>query len=156
MIKFYEISQIEKLAVGDGTIKAKTGGTKNGFVGSISAGVVANASTDGAGLKLFENYGNGDDAYSEFTVPAGGLMTAWDLAVQKGKNVQVSPESITYTDVVNYASISAGTTLMGAGTDGNLAVIANADGITAGGVYFKVNKKINFGGNGVLAEVVVK
>lgn len=156
MIKFYEIGQIEKLAVGDGTIKAKSGGTKNGFIGVVSSGVVANASTDGLALKLFENYGKGDDSYGEFTVPSGEFITAWDLATQKGKNVQVTPESITYATGVNYASISAGTTLMGAGTDGNLAIIANATNIATGGVYFKVVKKIEFGGNGVLAEVVVK
>lgn len=157
MIKFYEIGQIEKLAIGDGTIKAKAGGTKNGFIGAVASGVVANASTDGVGLKLFENYAKGDDAYVWDTVVASGeLMTAWDVEAQAGRKIQVSPESITYATGDNYASITEGTTLMGAGIDGNLTIIANTSGIATGGVYFKVNKKINFGGNGVLAEVAVK
>ena len=45
---------------------------------------------------------------------------------------------------------------MVAGTDGNLKIVENNTGISSGGVYFKVAKKINFDGNGVLVEVVVK
>src|SRR5574344_822374 len=157
MIMVETIGQIEKIAIGDGTIKAKSGGTKNGFIGTVSSGVVANASTTGLGLKVFENYAKGDEAYEWDTVVASGeLMTAWDVKAQAGKNFRVSPNSITYATGENYASITEGTTLMGAGTDGNLAIIANATNISAGGTYFKVIKKINFGGNGVLAEVVVK
>ena len=157
MIMVETIGQIEKLAIGDGAIKAKSGGTKNGFVGTVAGGVVANASTDGLGLKIFENYAKGDESYAWDTVVASGdLMTGWNVDVYKGKNLRVSPNSITYATGENYASITEGTTLMGAGTDGNLTIIADATGIATGGVYFKVIKKINFGGNGVLAEVVVK
>lgn len=157
MIMVETIGQIEKLAIGDGAIKAKSGGTKNGFVGTVASGVVANASTDGFGLKIFENYAKGDEFYEWDTVVASGdLMTGWNVDVYKGKNLRVSPNSITYATGANYASITEGTTLMGADIDGNLTIIANTSGIATGGVYFKVNKKINFGGDGVLAEVTVK
>lgn len=156
MVKFYEISQIEKLGIGDGTVKAAANGTKNYSFGTVVSGVASAPATTGLGLKLFANYEKGDDAYTETTTPGGELITAWDMAAQAGKSIQVSPESITYAPSENYASITEGTTLMAAGSDGNLAIISASSGISTGGVYFKVTKKINFGGAGVLAEVVVK
>lgn len=156
MIKVYEISQIEKTGIGDGTVKAAAGGTKNFYLGTVTNGVVAVAPTTGLGIKLIANYGKGDDAYKDFVTPAGELVTAWDVSAWKDKYLQVSPDSITYGSSETYASIIAGTTLMAAGTDGNLKIVENNTGISDGGVYFKVAKKINFDGNGVLVEVVVK
>jgi hypothetical protein len=156
MIKVYEISQIEKTGVGDGTVKAATGGTKNFFLGTVTDGVVASAPTTGLGIKLIANYGRGDDIYKDFVTPAGELVTAWDVSVWRGKYLQVSPDSITYGSLETYASITAGTTLMNAGTDGNLHIMASDADISDGGVYFKVTKKINFDGDGVLVEVIVK
>lgn len=157
MIKLETLSMVEKLAIGDGTIKAKSGGTKIGFIGKATDGVVANASTDGLGLKVFLNYAKGDDAYEwDTVVPSGEYITGYDVKAFAGKNLQVSPTSITYAGGANYASITEGSTLMGAGTDGNLAIIANASAIAAGGTYFAVKKKIDFDGNGVLVEVTVK
>lgn len=156
MIKVYEISQIEKTGIGDGTVKAAAGGTKNFYLGTVTNGVVASAPTTGLGIKLIANYGKGDDAYKDFTTPAGELVTAWDVSAWAGKKLQVSPDSITYGVAETYASITEGTTLMSAGTDGNLHILSATSGISDGGVYFKVIKKINFDGNGVLVEVVVK
>ena len=96
------------------------------------------------------------DAYKNFTTPAGEFVTAWDVSAWAGKYLQVSPDSITYGSSETYASITAGTTLMNAGTDGNLHIMASNTGISDGGVYFKVAKKIEFDGNGVLVEVIVK
>ena len=45
---------------------------------------------------------------------------------------------------------------MDAGADGNLHIMTSDSGISDGGVYFKVVKKIDFDGNGVLVEVIVK
>lgn len=156
MIKVYEISQIEKTGVGDGTVKASAGGTKNFFLGAVANGVVTTAPTTGLGVKLIANYGKGGDAYKNFTTPAGEFVTAWDVSAWAGKYLQVSPDSITYGSSETYASITAGTTLMNAGTDGNLHIMASNTGISDGGVYFKVAKKIEFDGNGVLVEVIVK
>ena len=150
MINFYEIGQVEKLAIGDGTIKAAKGGTKNCFLGSITNGVVDKAKTNSP-LKLFANHGSGDDMYTEFVVSEGGLMTSWDISAQEGKCLQVSPESITYATGKTYADVSVGSTL-GAGDDGNLAVT----GTDATGICFEVVKKINFGGNGLLVKIVNK
>ena len=75
---------------------------------------------------------------------------------RKGKCLQVSPDSITYGSSETYASITAGTTLMNAGADGNFHIMTSDSGISDGGVYFKVVKKIDFDGNGVLVEVIVK
>lgn len=150
MIKFYEIGQIEKLAIGDGTIKAGKGGVKNCFLGSIENGVAAKAK-DGADLKLFANYGKGDDMYTEFVVSEGGLMTAWDIKAQTGKCLQVSPKSITYAEGKTYADINVGD-VIGVGEDGNLAIT----GTDVTGLAFEVVKKINFAGNGLLVKVVDK
>lgn len=157
MIKFETLGMVEKLAIGDGTIKAASGGTKDGFIGTVASGVVANASTTGLALKLFKNYAKGDSAYEWDTVTASGeYVTGYDVKAFAGKNLQVSPTSITYASGANYASITEGSTLMGAGTDGNLAIIVNTSAIAAGGTYFAVKKKIDFDGNGVLVEVTVK
>ena len=157
MIKVYEISQIEKTGIGDGTVKAAASGTKNFYMGTVTDGVVAPAPATGLGIKLITNYGKGDDAYKDFVTPAGELVTAWDVAAWKGKYLQVSPDSITYgAPATNYSQITEGTTLMSAGTDGNLHPLSANTGISDGGVYFKVIKKINFDGNGVLVEVIVK
>ena len=85
MIKVYEISQIEKTGVGDGTVKAAAGGTKNFFLGTVTDGVVVSAPTTGLGIKLIANYGRGDDIYKNFVTPAGELVTAWDVSAWKGK-----------------------------------------------------------------------
>ena len=156
MIKVYEISQIEKTGVGDGTVKAAAGGTKNFFLGTVTDGVVVSAPTTGLGIKLIANYGRGDDIYKDIVTPAGELVTAWDVSAWKGKCLQVSPDSITYGSSETYASITAGTTLMNAGADGNFHIMTSDSGISDGGVYFKVVKKIDFDGNGVLVEVIVK
>jgi hypothetical protein len=156
MIKVYEISQIEKTGIGDGTVKAAAGGTKNFFLGTVADGVVVPAPATGLGIKLIANYGKGDDAYKDFVTPAGELVTAWDVSAWKGKYLQVSPDSITYGSSETYASITAGTTLMNAGADGNFHIMTSDSGISDGGVYFKVVKKIDFDGNGVLVEVIVK
>ena len=156
MIKVYEISQIEKTGVGDGTVKAAAGGTKNFFLGIVTDGVVVSAPTTGLGIKLIANYGRGDDIYKDFVTPAGELVTAWDVSAWKGKCLQVSPDSITYGSSETYASITAGTTLMNAGADGNFHIMTSNSDISDGGVYFKVVKKIDFDGNGVLVEVIVK
>ena len=153
MIKAYTIEMIEKLAVTDGTVKAGANGTKNGFLGVITNGVVATTALTGtgAGLKLFSNYGKGDDMYKEFTVPNGEKMTATDITAWVGKQLQVTPESITYGNGESYANITAGTTILKAGSDGNLGIVANAN---TGDICFKVKEKINFGGNGVLVDIV--
>ena len=151
MIKFYEVGQIEKLGIGDGTIKAAAGGTKNCFLGSITNGVVDVAKAN-ADLKLFANYGNGDDMYKEFVTPAGELVTAWDIKAQEGKCLQVSPESITYASGKTYANVSTGDALA-AGTDGNIAVTGTS---VTKGIVFEVVKKINFGGEGLLVKIVDK
>ena len=156
MIKVYEISQIEKTGIGDGTVKAAAGGTKNFFLGTVADGVVVPAPATGLGIKLIANYGKGDAAYKDFVTPAGELVTAWDVSAWKGKYLQVSPDSITYGSSETYASITAGTTLMNAGADGNFHIMTSDSGISDGGVYFKVVKKIDFDGNGVLVEVIVK
>ena len=72
MIKFYEIGQVEKLAIGDGTIKAAKGGTKNCFLGSITNGVVDKAKTNSP-LKLFANYGSGDECTLNLWFQKAGL-----------------------------------------------------------------------------------
>ena len=149
MIKFYEIGQIEKLAIGDGTVKAATGGTKNCFLGKVDNGVAA-AFTAGAELTLFANYGDGDDMHTEFVTPAGELVTAWKIAHHVGKCLEVSPDSITYTNSKTYADITVGAKY-GVGTDGNIAVGATAP---TSGIVFEVVKKINFDGNGILVKVV--
>lgn len=151
MIKPYTIEMIEKLAVTDGTVKAAVGGTKNCFIGIVTDGVVAPADTTGAGMKLFANYGKGDDMYKEFTTPEGECVTAWDIEAWMGKELQATPESITYAEGETYADITVGTE-MKAGTDGNL-VIGTA---TTGDICFVVAEKINFGGNGVRVKIVKK
>lgn len=156
MIKVYEISQIEKTGIGNGTVKAAAGGTKNGYIGTVTDGVVAPAAATGLNIKLVANYGKGDDSYNDFVTPAGELVTVWDVAAWKGKYLQVSPDSITYGGSEDYSKLVEGTTLMNAGTDGNLHPMSADTGISTGGVYFKVVKKINFDGNGVLVEVVAK
>lgn len=153
MICPYTIEMIEKLAVTDGTVKATTGGTKNGFVGAVNASHELAASTDGIGLALALNWGKGDDAYAEFETPAGEYLTTVDLEKWVGKEVQISPESIDYSGSVNYASISAGDKFV-ANASGNVGKVAT---VTAtGAIYFEVTKKINFGGNGLLAKVCKK
>lgn len=148
MVKPYTIEMIEKLAVTDGTVKASENGTKNGFIGKVVDGVFAPATAGAEALAL--NWGKGDDMYTEFTTPAGEFVTAFALDKWVGKMLQVTPESIAYAEGETYADLKAGVE-MKADTDGNLAI-----GATTAGVGFKVVKPINFGGNGVLVEIIKK
>lgn len=147
MIKFHTIEMYEKLAITDGTIKAAEGGTKNWYIGEIANGVVAPL-VDGK-AQLFENYGKGDDAYTEFVTPEGEFVTAHDLTNQIGKELDVSPESITYADGKTYEDINAGS-IMVVGSDGNLILSADKPD---SGLYYIVTKKQNFGGNGLLVKI---
>lgn len=148
MIKPHTIEMIEKLAITDGTVKAATGGTKNWFIGDIKDGVVAPFVADGK-PQLFMNYAKGDNAYSEFITAEGEFVTAHDLKNWVGKELDVSPESITYAEGQTYNNIVTGS-FMTVGIDGNLTLL---EAEPTSGLYFVVTKKQNFGGNGVLVKI---
>jgi hypothetical protein len=120
-------------------------------IGVVSDGTFANATQ---ATHIAAQVGKGDENNTDFTIPSGADMRAFALADWKNKYLQVSPEHITYGTGENYASISAGTTMLVSDASGNL-VISAAAATATGYVYLKVTKKIEFDGNGVLGQILI-
>lgn len=97
----------------------------------------------------------GDDLYTDFVIKSGDLHDFAGLKDWTGKQLVVSPANITYGASENYASMTEGTTLMVGNSAGKFAISATAPTAT-GTVYFKVAKKVQFDGNGVKVEILVK
>lgn len=149
MVKPYTISMYEKYNNGSSVVAG--GDVLNGSFGVVAAGVFTNATQS---THIVSQVGKNDENYTDFTVPSGADMRAFALKDWAGKYLQVSPEHITYVTSQNYASISAGTTMLVSDASGNLVTSAAAATAT-GFVYLKVTKKIEFDGNGVLAQILI-
>lgn len=149
MVKPYTISMYEKYNNGSSVVAG--GDVLNGSFGVVAAGVFTNATQS---TYVAAQVGKNDENYTDFTVPSGADMRAFKLADWKEKYLQVSPEHITYGASQNYASISAGTTMLVSDASGNL-VISAAAATATGFVYLKVTKKIEFDGNGVLGQILI-
>jgi len=122
----------------------------NGSFGVVSNGVFVN---DSQATHVVYQVGKGDDNHTDFTISSGADVRVFALKDWEGKELQISPEHITYDSSENYASISAGTTLA---TDTTGKLIIDADAATATGyVYLKVTKKIEFDGDGVLGQICI-
>jgi hypothetical protein len=149
MVKPYTISMIEKY---NNSSSVKAGAdVLNGSFGVVSNGVFVN---DSQATHVVYQVGKGDDNHTDFTIPSGADVRVFALKDWEGKELQISPEHITYDSSENYASISAGTTLLATDTTGKLVI--DADVATATGyVYLKVTKKIEFDGNGVLGQICI-
>ena len=148
MLKPYLISMIEKY---NNSASVKAGADViNGSFGVVSNGVFVN---DSQATHVVYQVGKGDDNHTDFTISSGADVRVFALKDWEGKELQISPEHITYDSSENYASISAGTTLA---TDTTGKLIIDADAATATGyVYLKVTKKIEFDGDGVLGQICI-
>jgi hypothetical protein len=149
MVKPNTISMYEKYNNGSSVVAGAD--VLNGSFGVVTAGVFTNATQ---ATHFVAQVGKNDENYTDFTVPSGADMRAFALKDWAGKYLKVSPEHITYVTSQNYASISAGTTMLVSDASGNLVTSAAAATAT-GFVYLKVTKKIEFDGNGVLAQILI-
>lgn len=149
MTKPNRISMYEKYNNGSSVVAGAD--VLNGSFGVVAAGVFTNATQS---THIAAQIGKGDDNYTDFTIPSGADMRAFKLSDWVGKELQVSPEHITYGTSQNYASISAGTTMLVSDASGNLVISAGAATAT-GFVYLKVTKKIEFDGNGVIGQILI-
>lgn len=149
MVKPYTISMYEKYNNGS-SVKAGAD-VLNGSFGVVTDGVFTNGTqATHVAMQVHKN----DEAYTDFAIPSGADMRVFELADWEGKYLQISPKHITYNTSENYASISAGTTLLATDTTGKLFI--DADAATATGfVYLKVTKKIEFDGDGVLGQICI-
>lgn len=149
MVKPYTISMYEKHNNGS-NVKAGAD-VLNGSFGVVTDGVFTNGTqATHVAMQVHKN----DEAYTDFAIPSGADMRVFELADWEGKYLQISPKHITYNTSENYASISAGTTLLATDTTGKLFI--DADAATATGfVYLKVTKKIEFDGDGVLGQICI-
>lgn len=149
MLKPYLISMIEKY---NNSASVKAGADViNGSFGVVSNGVFVN---DSQATHVVYQVGKGDDNHTDFTIPSGADVRVFALKDWEGKELQISPEHITYGSSENYASISAGTTLLATDTTGKLLIDATA-ATSTGHVYLKVTKKIEFDGDGVLGQICI-
>lgn len=150
MTKPYLISMYEKYN-NSASVKAGTD-VINGSFGVIDAnGAFVNATQ---ATHVAMQVGKGDENHTDFAIPSGADMRVFELADWEGKYLQVSPKHITYNTGENYASISAGTTMLVSDASGNL-VISAAAATATGHVYLKVTKKIEFDGDGVLGQICI-
>lgn len=148
MVKPYTISMYEKYNNGSSVVAGAD--VLNGSFGVVAAGVFTNATQ---ATHIAAQVGKGDDNYTDFTIPSGADMRVFELAPWTDKELQVSPKHITYDSSENYASISAGTTLV-ADASGNLVISVGAATAT-GYAYLEVTKKIEFDGDGVLGQILI-
>ena len=150
MVKNYTISMFEKYNNGSSVVAGAD--ILNGSFGVIDAnGAFVNATQ---ATHVAMQVGKCDDNHTDFTIPSGADMRVFELAPWTEKELQVSPEHITYGTGENYASISAGTTTLVSDASGNLVIDAAAATAT-GYVYLKVTKKIEFDGDGVLGQILI-
>lgn len=116
---------------------------------------VANDSflTDNGIEYLIHNELSGDDSYRDgVKFPAGTYLNGYNLKAFEGQKLVIDEKHITYGSGEDYSDITAGTTLLKIGTDGNLAITATAP---TTGVYFKVTDKVTLTGKAVKALVIV-
>lgn len=149
MVKPYTISMYEKYNNGSSVLAGAD--VLNGSFGVVTAGAFTNATQ---ATHIAAQVGKNDENNTDFTIISGSDLRVFKLADWTGKYLQVSPEHITYATSQNYASISAGTTMLVADASGNLVTSAGAATAT-GFVYLKVTKKIEFDGNGVLGQILI-
>lgn len=146
MVKPYTISMYEKH---NNSSSVKAGADiLNGSFGVVTDGVFTNAVK---ATHVVMQVGKGDENHTDFIIPNGTDIRVFELAGWEGKCLQVSPKHITYGTGEDYSDITAGTTNLVSDKDGNLVI---AETVT-GQVYLKVLKKIEFDGNGVLAQICI-
>lgn len=149
MNKPYTISMYEKYNNGSSVVAGAD--VLNGSFGVVTDGVFTNGTQ---ATHIAAQVNKNDEAYTDFAIPSGADMRVFELADWEGKYLQVSPKHITYDTGENYASISAGTTMLVSDASGNL-VISAAAATATGHVYLKVTKKIEFDGDGVLGQICI-
>lgn len=102
---------------------------------------------------LVANDITGDNAYVEdVTIAAGEYLNGWDLTKWVNQKLVIDEGHITYGSGESYASITAGTTLLKAKSDGTLEITSEAP---SSGVYFKVTDKVILNGKAVKAMIMV-
>lgn len=149
MNKPYTISMYEKYNNGSSVVAGAD--VLNGSFGVVTDGVFTNGTQ---ATHIAAQVNKNDEAYTDFAIPSGADMRVFELTDWEGKYLQVSPKHITYDTGENYASISAGTTMLVSDASGNL-VISAAAATATGHVYLKVTKKIEFDGDGVLGQICI-
>lgn len=121
-----------------------------------STGAVANYSfiTYDGDLYFISNIVTGDAAYVDNTTfTAGEKLRGFLVKSLEGQKLVADEKHIKYGDSQTYASITAGTTLMGVdSTTGKLQIINSAP---TSGIYFKVTDKTTLTGNAVKIKVIV-
>ena len=102
---------------------------------------------------LVANDLSGDNAYvDDVTFAAGEYLNGWDLTKWVNQKLVIDEGHITYGSGESYASITAGTTLLKAKSDGTLEITSEAP---SSGVYFKVTDKVTLNGKAVKAMIMV-
>ena len=147
MNKPFSISMYEKYNNGSSVVAGAD--VLNGSFGVVTDGVFTNGTQ---ATHIAAQVNKNDEAYTDFAIPSGADMRVFELTDWEGKYLQVSPKHITYDTGENYASISAGTTMLVSDASGNLVISAAA---ATGYVYLKVTKKIEFDGDGVLGQICI-
>lgn len=158
MIKF-ETLGMYKVAKNDPTVIAD-GDTINYYIHTIGADGKADAPVAGVSgalqsenLYIAMNELTGDERYTGKKIPDGGKLNSYLLKQFDQQYLIVDEDNITYADGESFASITAGTTNLVAGTDGKLAIAA---AVTYYHLYFAVKEKTVLGGkNAVRVQVVL-
>lgn len=150
MVKPNTIGMIEKY----GNVESVTakGELFNGALVTVTNG---EATVSATATHLVDYFKTGDEMYTDFKVAIGEQIAVRKLADWVGKELVVSPANIAYGGGENYTKLVEGTTLLGANAEGKFAIISTAPA-TTGTVYFKVVKKVNFAGDGVKVQILVK
>lgn len=159
MVKIFSVGMIEHDAKNHPVAVAATE-VPNGYIFTEGADGTASAPVAGASgakqtadLFIALNDHIGDYRGTNKTIPAGDPLNGYMLKAWDGQYLELDEDNITYGDSESYASITAGTTNMVAGTDGKFAIAA---AVTYYGLYFKVVEKIRMGTkNGIRVQIVV-
>ena len=159
MVHPYTISMYEHNAKNEPTVLAD-GETINGYLCTIGADGKADAPVAGASganqtvnLYIALNDFAGDFRGTNKKIADGDCLNLYALKAWDGQYLELDEDNITYDSGETYASITAGTTNLVAGTDGKFAIAA---AVTYYGLYFKVVEKISMGAKkGVRVQIVV-
>lgn len=141
MVKFDELGMV----VNGKAVSAKAANAyQNGVIGNVVDGVFTVA-TDGTYIMI--DVEKGDDAgLRDYKVEKDSLVKCYEL---DGQTFDVTPESFKYATSSTYGNLVEGTTVFTVGTDGKFAQSTTAAPTATGSVFYKLNKKIFFSGNGV-------
>lgn len=147
MVKVYTVGMLEHNAKNDPVVIAD-GDTINGYLFTIGADGKADAPVAGASgalqgdnLYIALNDFPGDHRGTNQKIKDGDFLNAYQLKAWEGMYLELDEDNIAYGSGESYASITAGTTNLVAGTAGKFAIAAS---VTYYHMYFKVVEKISF------------